>query len=59
MDTFGELVEEAKIYGINASMYSLLPRHKRESALRKDIERARERIEQVRKREEDAGEQNR
>jgi len=43
MSAFEELAEKAKAYGINASMYNLLPPNKRESALRKDIERARER----------------
>lgn len=35
-----DLIKEAEKYGINASLYYLLPPHKRESALRKDIERA-------------------
>jgi len=43
MSAFEELAENAKAYGINASMYNLLPPNKREAALRKDIERARER----------------
>lgn len=35
-----ELVAEAEALGINASMYYLLPSHRREDLLRKDIERA-------------------
>lgn len=35
-----ELMKEAEKYGINASMYYLLPPKYREAALRKDIERA-------------------
>lgn len=35
-----DLVKEAEALGINASMYYLLPPDRRESALRKDIERA-------------------
>lgn len=35
-----ELMKEAEAVGINASLYYLLPREKREEALRKDIARA-------------------
>lgn len=35
-----DLMKEAEKYGINASLYYLLPKNRRESALRKDIERA-------------------
>jgi len=35
-----DLVKEAEALGINVSMYCLLPPDRRESALRKDIERA-------------------
>ena len=35
-----ELMQEAEALGINASLYYLLPPDKRETALRKDIERA-------------------
>lgn len=35
-----ELMKEAEVLGINASMYYLLPPERRESALRKDIARA-------------------
>lgn len=35
-----DLMKEAEKYGINASMYYLLPPRQREKALRKDIERA-------------------
>jgi len=38
------LYEEAAKYGIKASMYQLLPPKQRESALKKDIERAKEKI---------------
>lgn len=34
------LVKEAEELGLNVSMYLLLPPHKRESALRADIARA-------------------
>ena len=36
-----KLLDEAVKYGLNASMYNLLPAHKRESALRRDIEKIR------------------
>ena len=35
-----DLVKEAEDLGINASMYYLLPPDRRESALKKEIERA-------------------
>lgn len=35
-----DLMKEAEKYGINASMYYLLPPKQRESALKRDIERA-------------------
>ena len=35
-----ELMKEAEKYGINASLYYLLPPNQRENALKKDIERA-------------------
>ena len=34
------LIREAERYGINASMYWLLPPDKREKALKKDLEKA-------------------
>lgn len=39
-DKLSELMEEAKRLGINASLYRLLKPQERESALRKDIARA-------------------
>lgn len=36
-----KLVEEAKMLGINASMYNLLSPKEREKALRKEVERKR------------------
>lgn len=36
-----ELIKEGKSLGINTSMYCLLPAHKREQALRLDIEKRR------------------
>lgn len=38
-----ELVAEAEALAINASMYYLIPSHRREDLLRKDIERAKKR----------------
>ena len=38
-----KLVDEAKKYGINASQYNLLPPRRRESMLRKDVDRAKAR----------------
>ncbi len=38
-----KLMDEAKIYGINASQYNLLPPRRRESMLRKDVDRAKAR----------------
>ena len=35
-----DLIREAEQYGINASMYYLLPPKKREKALQKDIQKA-------------------
>lgn len=40
------LMKEAESLGINASMYYLLPPHKREEALRKDIKREKQRKEE-------------
>lgn len=37
------LMDEAKRYGVNASQYNLLPPHRRESMLRKDVDRAKAR----------------
>ncbi len=39
------LLDETKKYGVNASMYNMLPQRQRESALRKDIDRAKARVE--------------
>lgn len=36
-----ELIKEGESLGINTSMYCLLPAHKREQALRLDIEKRR------------------
>ena len=35
-----ELIEQAERYGIKTSMYLLLPPHRREKALLKDLEKA-------------------
>lgn len=40
-----ELMKEAEKYGINASLYYLLPPDQRENALKKDIERVKKRAE--------------
>ena len=39
------LLDEAKKYGVNASMYNMLHPRQRETALRKDIDRAKARAE--------------